>query len=300
MSDASGPAIPITPREKLDFDLDRGIARYWCAGDPFKTRFFDALSVQFPEGERFFITSVREFRDGVQDPQLKADIAAFIRQEGQHGMVHDRYNALLAAQGVRVDRIEATQRRIYEWLRRWCSARFNLALTAASEHMTAIMAHSFFERQSVFAGADQRIRALYAWHAMEEVEHKAVAFDVMRRVARCGYVLRIAAMIVNTVSFPIDTFLIMHHMFRVDGLPLGQRLRLWLRGLWWLYKPGGVFMPVLGHYLRYYRPGFHPQQAGNTRVYDIWTGDFAQHRDPVHAGNTVFASARNDTPPRYQ
>ena len=76
----------IIPREKLDFGLDGDIPQYWFDNDPFKSRFFDALSTIFPEGERFFISCVRDYRDQVTDPQLLADIKDFMRQEGQHGM----------------------------------------------------------------------------------------------------------------------------------------------------------------------------------------------------------------------
>ena len=130
-----------------------------------------------------------------------------------------------------------------------------LALTAASEHMTAIMAHSFFERREILQDTDPRIRAMYAWHAIEEIEHKAVAFDVMQKAAHVGYLTRILAMLHVSWGLPLHTFIIMAHMFKVDGFSFGQRLRLWARGLWWLYKPGGLYLPVVPHYLSYFRPG---------------------------------------------
>lgn len=87
-------SIPnIVPREKLQFGLDRDIPQYWLGGDAFKTRFCDAMSTIFPEGERYFISCVRDFRDQVTDPQLQQEIKDFIRQEGQHGMIHRQFNA---------------------------------------------------------------------------------------------------------------------------------------------------------------------------------------------------------------
>ena len=96
-------AIKIQPR-KTAFDVS-DVPVFWNDGDPVLTRFFDALSVHFPDGERFFIQSVRNYEDRVTDPGLKADVRAFFRQEAQHGIVHDKYNAVMAAQGVNVEKI---------------------------------------------------------------------------------------------------------------------------------------------------------------------------------------------------
>lgn len=280
----------IVPREKLDFDLEGDIPKYWFGGDAFKTRFCDAMSTQFPEGERFFIMSVRDFRDRVRDPVLLAEIRDFIRQEGQHGMVHDQYNMRLKAQGIDVDMIERVQRRWIDYIRKHRSRRYGIALTASAEHMTAIMAHSFFARKDVLATADPRMRALYAWHAMEEVEHKAVAFDVMQKAAGVGYFLRIGAMLMNSIFFPLDTLLIMRYMLKADGFGRWERTKIWAKGLWWLYKPGGVFSPVLGHYLQYFRPGFHPWQKGEMSLYKVWISVFNATQDPIAAGEAVHAA----------
>jgi predicted metal-dependent hydrolase len=280
----------IVPREKLDFDLEGDIPKYWFGGDPFKTRFCDAMSTLFPEGERFFIMCVRDFRDRVTDPKLQAEIRDFIRQEGQHGMVHDQYNRRLKAQGIDVDMLEREQRRWIDFMRKHHSPQYTLALTASAEHMTAIMAHSFFGRKEVFAAADARMRALYTWHAMEEVEHKAVAFDVMQKAAGVGYVRRVVAMMMNSIFFPLHTFLIMRYMLKVDGFSRWERTKMWAKGLWWLYKPGGLFSPVLGHYLQYYKPGFHPWQEGETALYRVWLSVFNRTRDPVAAGEAVHAA----------
>ncbi len=282
----------IVPREKLDFGLDGDVPRYWFGGDAFKTRFFDAMSTIFPEGERFFIMCVRDFRDRVTDPQLLSEIKGFIRQEGQHGMIHDQFNRRLKAQGIDVDWLERMERNgLQQFARKVHSREFTLAMTAASEHMTAIMAHTFCERREVLEQADPRMRALYTWHAMEEVEHKAVAFDVMQKVARVGYLRRLGAMLLVSVMFPIHTFLIVHYMLRRDGFGFWRQIPMWAKGLWWLYKPGGVFSPVLGHYIQYYKPGFHPWQEGQLQSYEKWLDTFNRTGDPIAAGNAVFTAS---------
>lgn len=281
----------IIPRAKLDFDLQGDIPKYWFGNDPFKTRLFDAMSTMFPEGERFFINCVRDFRDQVTDPELLQEIKDFIRQEGQHGIIHNQFNERLKKQGIDVDAIERIERKFFDgYLRRFMPKKHTLALTAASEHMTAIMAHSFFERKEVLESADPRMRAMYAWHAMEEVEHKAVAYDVMQKVAKVWYPRRILAMIEVSISFPIHTFIILNYMLKCDGFKFAQRAAMWLKGLWWLYKPGGLFSSVFGHYATYYRPGFHPWQTGQMDSYQIWLDTLERTGNPILAGEALHAA----------
>lgn len=281
---------PIIPREKLDFDLGGDIAKHWLNNDPFKTRFFDAMSTLFPVGERFFITCVRDYKDQINDPKLKQDIKDFTRQEAQHSMLHTSYNDRLKTQGIEVDRILAGQEhRLFGVLRKYLSREFTLGITVASEHITAIMADCFVERAAIFEGADERIRALYVWHAMEEMEHKGVAYDVLVDIAKSSYANRIGSMLVVTFLFPYHVFRIMKHMLEVDGYTRWQRIQIWTKGLWWLYKPGGVFLPMMGKYFSYLKPGFHPWQEPVVASYEPWLRLLKETGDPIEAGNRLVA-----------
>ncbi|NBD21088.1 metal-dependent hydrolase [Aquabacterium fontiphilum] len=285
-------AHTIVPREKLDFGLDGDIPQYWFGGDPFKTRLFDAMSTIFPEGERFFISCVRDFRDRVTDPKLQQDIKDFMRQEGQHGIVHGQYNERLKRQGIDVDMLEGiTRHMLFKVERKYFSAEQTLAETAAAEHMTAIMAHGFFARKEVLGSADARMRAMYAWHAMEEVEHKAVAFDVMQKVAKVGYFRRVTALLLVTLGFNIHSLLTANYMLKVDGFSRGQRYKLMAKGMWWLFKPGGLYSSMARHYLQYFKPGFHPWDEGQMQSYRLWLDTFNRTGDPILAGEVLHASA---------
>ena len=282
---------PIVPREKLDFDLDGDIPKYWLDNDPFKTRFFDAMSTLFPVGEKFFITCVRDFKDRITDPRMIEDIKDFTRQEAQHSMLHTRYNNRLKSHGIGVDAIlEGQERRLFGIIRKHCSREFTLGITAASEHITAIMADCFVERPHIFNGADERMRALYVWHAMEEMEHKGVAYDVLVDVAKSTYLNRVGSMLLVTALFPYHVFRIMKHMLQADGFSSWERTKIWAKGLWWLYKPGGIFMPMLGKYFSYLKPGFHPWQEPVVPSYEPWVRLLKETGDPIEAGNRLHAS----------
>ena len=167
---------PIIPRERLDFGLDGDIPKYWFGGDPFKTRFFDAMSIIFPPGERFFMTSVRDFRDRVHDPKLLADIQGFNRQEAQHSIVHNQYNARLRAQGMDVDGMTKwLENLLFDQYRSRYSREYTLAITGALEHFTAIGAHAMFDNRDIMRDAHPNVRAMYAWHGIEQGEQKGVA-----------------------------------------------------------------------------------------------------------------------------
>lgn len=276
----------IIPRTQLDFDLDGDIPRHWFGGDVFKTRFFDAMSLLFPEGERYFIECVRDYRDQISDPVLAAKVKDFIKQEGQHGMQHTRYNQRLANQGIAVERIEEYNKKFLHLLRSRFSAKTTLAHTACVEHITATMAHGFMHQRSLFAAADPRMRALYVWHGVEEIEHKAVAFDVMQRIAKVGYFRRTAVLMWESVMFPYSVFQIMNHMFDVDGVK--NRKRLWLKGLLWLYGPGGLYPPLAKHYLAWFKPGFHPWDTGDMENYERWQQAYQRSGDPMVASDALL------------
>ncbi len=280
----------IVQRKGPSFGLDDpDLPRYWFAGDPFKSRFFDAMSLLFPEGERFFIACVRDLRHAITDPQLERQVKEFMYQEGQHGQVHTQFNKRVKEQGVAVDHILKEEHRfLFDVFRKRMSRKYTLAQTAAAEHLTALMAHGFFAKGTL-RDADPRIRAMYAWHAVEEIEHKAVAFDVYKTVARGSYLTRILGMIQVSITFPLHTFLIMRHMFEVDGLR--NRGRLWMKGLWWLYGPKGVFSGLLPHYLAYFKPGFHPWQQGQLKNYESWRETYEASGDAIKAGDVAAGIA---------
>lgn len=285
--------VPIVPREKLDFQLDSDIPRYWMDNDPFKTRFFDAMSTLFPSGEKFFITSVREFKDEVTDPKLQEEVRDFTRQEAQHSMIHRQFNDRLKAQGMDIDEINRElEAHFFERMPKFTNRYQRLSATAALEHLTAMMCTCFFERKDLLEASDPRVRAMYAWHAIEEVEHKAVAFDVLTKAAKVSYFRRVLSMMIVTFGFPIAVATIMNHMFEVDGFSRWQRVKLWAKGLWWFYKPGGLFPPTLGYYFAYYKPSFHPWKVKEMPSYGTWLETFEATGDAIAAGNALHAAGR--------
>jgi predicted metal-dependent hydrolase len=279
----------IVVRENIDFGFDGSIPTYWYEGDAFKTRLFDSMHLTFPEGERFFMKSVGAFRKAIADPDLAEEVKLFTRQEGQHGIAHTAYHDALRFQGLPVDRLLQENKAVLDgyWVR--YSPEFNLALTAAFEHFTGLLAETFFAHEETTRGMDERIRALMAWHAMEEMEHKSVAFDVMIKVARVGYWKRCLALIKAMIRVRTMMFGYTNLMLAADGYGWFERKRLFVRNLRWMFGRRGVLALPIAHFLRYFKPGFNPREIGTLPGYFRWLAEYDRSNDPHQALAALFA-----------
>jgi predicted metal-dependent hydrolase len=263
----SPDALEFGPR-RPSFDLASALASDWHGGSAFRTAYFNAMSMLFPLGEKFFIDSVCHFRKQIDDPKLLQEITAFQGQEATHRRQHQKYNELLCEQrGYDLDRFERPMRDRMAWAYREFSARRRLAGTVANEHLTAIMADDLLRFKDALTEADPNVAALWLWHGIEETEHKAVAFDVF--VAVGGTVAeRRQALIMNTFFFFKDTFRNLCIMLMHDGKLWS--LREWLGGFKFLFIKPGIMRRVFFSYLRFYRKNFHPWQHDNRKLIADW------------------------------
>ena len=166
--------LKIQPRD-ISFRRDEPLARWWLGGDPIATAFYNALSASFPQGERFFMDAVRPYRD-TADFTLRSQIAAFMAQEAVHSREHLVFNNDVAGNGYDFSRIDDYLKRRFDFGRKL--PRLNrLSATIGLEHFTAILAHALLAGGDDLAGAPEVMRRMWHWHAIEEIEHKAVAYD---------------------------------------------------------------------------------------------------------------------------
>nr|WP_212800525.1 metal-dependent hydrolase [Pseudomonas sp. St316] len=252
------------PRRTVHFALDEGIARYWYRDWPHVTRFFDGLSIMFPLGEKLFIESVVHFRQEIEtDHALSTAVTAFVYQEASHIREHRRYNQRLAEQGAPIDALEKLLLRRQEVGNRFTPAT-RLAMTASLEHFTAILSDQLLRNPAVLKGADSRMAMLWRWHAIEETEHKAVAYDVLCLVVRhplWRYLMRCGVMLTMTAYFAFDVMYFIYQLAAHDG----QRgnWRGWLRLQWWLFVNPGPLTRAFPRWLAWFAPGFHPNHLDN-------------------------------------
>ena len=277
-------------RKNLDFKLDQ-IPRFWFGGDPFRTRMFDALSLTFPVGERYFIQSVRALRDRITDDELQQKVTDFIQQEAQHGISHDKMNKILIDQGMPIEKyIRQVNQRFKHALKRYPDT-FNIAITASCEHLTALMATTFFSEKSTMQGAHPFVRALFAWHSIEEMEHRDVAFDVMVDVARTPNTVRYTALILVTMMMFGFTMQRTNGLLKHDGFTRVERIKMFGHGLKWLIGKKGILTAKKPEYLDWFRPNFHPNQHPVIQQYQVWIDALANTQDPIHAGEAFWQAA---------
>ena len=272
MNSSTPPGLEIHPR-RLQAALPERMPRHWHGGDPFKSHMFNAMSVLFPEGERFFIHSVRHFREQIKDPLLLEQIRGFIGQEGHHSREHELYNQRLRELGYDVDYLERGVKRRIAFIKKRFSPEAMLAGTCAVEHFTAILGDVLLTNPRMLEGADAQMARLWRWHALEETEHKSVAFDMFMQV--CGDRKMLAkAMRRSTFFFMLDTTKGLMHMLKRDGQLWNWRV--WRDGLSWLWGKQGVFRPLVGVYMDFYRDGFHPWQHDNRHLVELYRSDYDQ------------------------
>lgn len=242
---------------RMDFAFPDDIPEFWFDNNPFLTAVMTALSVSFPPGERYFIDSVRHYQPQITDEQLKAQIRAFIGQEANHTKEHIAMNRFMDAKGYPATKMENFVRDRIGWIQKNSTPEQNLARTAALEHLTAIMAGTFLEHLDVLDRMHPELAKAWAWHAVEEVEHRAVAFDVYKAMVNDER-LRVRTMTQAMLFFiavnTVRTLILM----RVSGNLFN--LKAWGKGLNLLWGRPGVLRKIVPTYFAYYRKDFHPSQ----------------------------------------
>jgi len=261
------------PARRISFDDElAGMPRHFAVdGDLILSHLAASLSSVFPDGEDFFVRSVRNYRDRITDPDLKRQVSGFIGQEAIHGREHRDLNARLAELGYPTKRFENFTRRGLEFRERVAPPIANLAATAALEHFTATLAELILTNEEVrdlFGHAG--VRNLFLWHALEESEHKAVAFDVYKAVdgservrvwtmkgLRYGFVAGMAVQVIISLLGDRDTF-----------------KRGKLRSSWRRFRRSPLIQrDIWDRLCEYDDPDFHPDDRDTYALVDQWRAE---------------------------
>jgi predicted metal-dependent hydrolase len=260
---------------KMSFAFEsKGFDKRWHDGSAFISYFWAALSMAFPSGERFFMDAVSSVEARIDDPELLEEISEFVRQEGHHSFQHRKFNRMVGDLGFNVALYEGRFARALQWAADNLRPMQKLAVTVALEHFTATLSREWLDDPELGRGADPNVRALWAWHFAEEIEHKATCFDVYERLGGPERT-RIRALRRAWLLILAITFQNLLSMLREDGRLLDVRDHV--RGLWYLFGPRGLLTKMVPSLLAYCRPDFHPWQANDARAIANWQKDNAHY-----------------------
>jgi predicted metal-dependent hydrolase len=258
------------PTRRISFEASlQDLPKHFAAdGDLILSHVAASLSAVFPDGEDFFVRSVRHYRDQITDPELRRQVAGFIGQEAMHGREHRALNNRLDQLGYPTKPVERLTKWGLETRERIAPAKANLAMTAALEHFTATLAELLLtseETRGLFG--ENEVKNLFLWHALEESEHKAVAFDVYKAVGggerlrrwtmnamRFGFVVGMAAQV--TIGLLLDR----------ETYRRGK-----LRRSWRTFRKSPIVRRELWDQLKdYNRRDFHPDDSDTTALVEKW------------------------------
>ena len=259
-------AISILPiRRNLKFNLNPAKALTWHRDGLNVSQFMNTMSLFFPVGERFFIDSVRNYRDQITDPELKKAVTAF--------------NDFVAQAGIPLHAQEAFVARLLKAVQEYSPQSFQLAATVALEHLTAILGGGLLDLPEILEGADDGYKAIWNWHALEETEHKAVAFDVYQVAigddSNLGaYALRSGTLVAATgVFFALMIPFYLHNVRIKGGLTDLKGWRAVAKHTW---GKKGIFRNITKPWFDWFKPGFHPWDHDNSeqlKNFDALLGD---------------------------
>jgi len=246
---------------RLLIDLDSPVARHWFSGDAFRTALFNALSMSFPVGEQFFIDSVREGLKVLPEAERSkyaTEVQGFIGQEATHRRIHSLFNVQIEKHKL-VNNWEPRARDRLKLLAGF-HPRHWLAITAATEHFTAVFADWMLANPDLFDGTETRLKTMWLWHSAEEAEHKSTAFDLYRALggteeSRVKWFKRI-------------TFIFMSDLVRQTVNNLHKDGTLWKWSTWksaasFLFGKRGMISLTYKPWKAYKQHDFHPNQLAS-------------------------------------
>lgn len=237
------------------------LPKYWLGENALITHAMNVFSIFIPDGEKFFIQSVKYYENDVKDPELKALVKAFVQQEAQHYKAHEILNDAIKATGVDVDPILERARKILLRFEKYLPRKLQLSMTVALEHVTATAAEIILKVPDYQEQMHPKMLDFWAWHAIEEIEHKSVAYDVYKEMGG-GYLLRLTGAVV-AIGFLIGPVVLSTiKLLRDDGLFLDKQTRKHAVKLLRSRRAGGIALRNIKEYIN---PRFHPWKHDSER-----------------------------------
>jgi uncharacterized protein len=255
------PRRPYNPQQlrprSVQFHFSEDIPRLWLGGNPVKTHFVNGINLFIGEFESFVVDKLRSHLLTVHDPILRGQIVGFLGQELSHSHVHTAYNQTLQNQGYRFTSYAKFSHFFFRKLLNGLGPIVNLAIIAGFEQMTAALSEVVLE-SNFLEQAHPTLKSLWEWHAAEELEHQAIAFNYLQ-ICNRSYGLRCLGAVLGLAI--------------VLGFSLsGMAILLVQEQGWWRWKTleqavdlfftGDRLAPrCFQRFFPYFNPHFHPTHS---------------------------------------
>ena len=266
--------MPVLKRRRFRVNRPVNMKRHWMNGEVVATAFYNNLSISFPHAEVFMISSLKAWHDRVS-PNMRDEIDAFIDQELNHSREHVAFNRGMLESGYESKLVEDKVNRLVKKLNER-SDMFKLHMTACMEHLTAIISSELLSHEHHLEGAEPELKELWLWHATEEVEHKAVAFNVMKEVtqnwsALRRYCYRCALFTGMSYRFLVNRLSGQIYLLKQDGY--GGFEAFWALMRYGL-KKNGLMRNLIVPWMQFYKPNFHPWDIDDRHLIAVGESKF--------------------------
>lgn len=240
------------PVRKMGFDFS-DVPKDYMNGSLAESHFFDGLNLLFPEGERFFMRAVRNGLNKIEDENLKQQARGFFGQETQHAIEHEKFFEVLEKNGyVFRPKLEKMNNFILK-MRDILPHSLSLSITAGAEHLTAVLGATALVDEGV-ENSHPAMRDLIQWHAIEEIEHKAIAFDVYKATGG-SYPMRVFGYLNALLFIHVTSTYFVKDLLRQDGYSKKETKRLLKESQQNMLQQHPSLRQSL---MAYFKPSFHP------------------------------------------
>jgi predicted metal-dependent hydrolase len=261
----------IKPR-RMQFDTDNmKMPQFSIENNSLISTFFYSLSAMFPEGERFFIHAVRHYQSAITDPKMLEDIRGFIGQEAHHGRCHDDLNNAIEKLGIPMSMVTDNMVSRVTMLKTRFGPERQLALTVAMEHFTASLAEFILENPEVLDNAPETFRSMMLWHSVEEIEHKAVAFDVFRLQVNDEFMRRRVMVIAMITIFSRIAFFQVRMLWKTKHMP---NIKEWIGATRFFWGKKGILRANSKGMKKFFQRNFHPNDIDQSALIEGWEKRF--------------------------
>jgi predicted metal-dependent hydrolase len=190
-----------------------------------------------------------------------------VGQEAMHGREHDRFNQALIKKGFDVETGVKSISKGLGLLKKLTPIQ-QLACTVVMEHATAHLAIQWLSHADLNRLSDPKTLAMWQWHALEELEHKTVSYDVYKMLNEDQWITRfIAVCAVMGVVLPVSIYAAIVIAYKHGS---HKNREEFIQGLKLLFGQDGFLRPLMTKAPDFLKKDFNPRNDDTVELEKIW------------------------------